>query len=45
MKKRTSTTASKTSTFYLEVGLDNFRIAPVGGATDAYKFVEWTELE
>ena len=29
----------------LEVGLDNFRIAPVGGATGAYKFVEWTELE
>ena len=29
----------------LEVGLDNFRIAPVGGGAGAYKFVEWTELE
>ena len=28
-----------------EVGLDNFRLRPVGGGTGAYKFVDWVELE
>ncbi len=28
-----------------EVGLDNFRLRPVGGGTGAYKFTDWVELE